>query len=1411
MFYRRYPATFFLLFFLALAIDAQATQAYRPEMVNPLTERWRWKNFPELEGKGVRCITEDQNGNVWFGIDDGIVEYNGYEWIRRGAEDGLPGGAVEQIYSGRNDCIYAATAKGVFIYKANQWRPLFTPEESLGFTFLRIKELEDGSFWIATNFGALQFVDHRPFRFFATAAQKERLASQLNEIDWVILPEKLTSNGQIMNVSDVLEDKQGALWLALTVNNQGKILIFHPQDIQKEKLQKYKIIASGPALRLGENQKMIRAADHTIWIANSTFNIGITTFDGEQWRAIELSDLFGGDEYTTDIMQSSDGTIWIGSLGKMYSYRDGRWEIFQAPEFQIPANKLLLFQSREDKLWIGGVKSKVYLLDYSRTQWLTYRDLNFQCERNYAEYWFLDVHGRAVQNRGDQWIRYDTTDGLMDAPVRIIATGQGQLWAAGSHRGTAATAFLQGNRWIRRLHPNLSWGIDYRAVFEAKDGSIWFGAAVDLDEEKEQVGGVIQLLNPLDQNKRWIHHRPDESGIKQTNAYGIGQSKDGSIWMGGGNLYRFDGRQWAKSDQMMLRQFVNIVASTDQLLLVGSRYYGVFLFDGQEWRQYDTNSGLTSNTIISLYASSDSSIWAATENDIAHFDGKTWINHIFPAEMNMNLEGGAILGTSDGALWLNQSSREWKRRALRSHKPSGEALRSFVTYRYLPDRHPPETKLEIFTREVASEGNTIISWTGEDFFETTNSDQLTFSYRLNGGKWSDFSSERHRTFFNLRNGLYTFEVRARDLDLNIDPSPARFEFEVLPPVWRQTWFQLLLLAFLLVIGIFEFRIINKKRKLEKLNVALQTINQKLKKKSEKIQTQNQEILEQQEQILRQKAALEKINEGLADRNREIQLQRDKLEEMVVQIEELSKSKINFFTNISHELRTPLTLILGPVERLHQQGDSLSDTEKERFYAIIERNAYRLLKLINQLLEMRRIENNTLELKLCEGNLAAFLSDIVGSFDNLAAERKIRLSFENQCCNHAPARFDADKMEKILANLLSNAFKHTPAGGSISVRLSKQENGYFQITVQDTGEGIDKETLEHIFKRYYSASGDTQSTGIGLSYIKDLVSLHHGRIEVSSTAGRGARFSISLPAQLSTTNARENRQPNQAALELTRREVDHLINMHRSVNHSSSEKEATGRSKRILLVEDNEDMLTFLESLLIDEYVVLKARNGKEGLELAKKHHLDLIISDVMMPEMDGLAFCDAIKSTFATSHIPLILLTAKTMEEHRIEGYNTGADAYIAKPFNTELLRIRIQGLLKQRATLREKFARDFKLAPQEMQLTSPDEELLNKVVQIMEDHISDPEFNVNKMCEMVYLSHMHFIRKIKQLTGKKPIDLLKSFRLKRARDLLRQNKANISEVAHMVGYDLPNSFSRAFKKEFGVSPTEWVEREAVD
>jgi signal transduction histidine kinase/DNA-binding response OmpR family regulator len=929
---------------------------------------------------------------------------------------------------------------------------------------------------------------------------------------------------------------------------------------------------------------------------------------------------------------------------------------------------------------------------------------------------------------------------------------------------------------------------------------------------------LIQLKDPLGPDEKLVHHFGNENGIYQSNAYGIGQSADGRIWVGGGRLWAFDGTVWSAIEEEELQEYVNEIYSIDGLLLVGSRYYGVYLYDGQDWTHYDTESGLISNTIISLYADSDSSIWAVTENDISRFDGHKWVNHVLPADLNLDFEGGELMRSQDGACWVNKAPREWKRRALTYNQLLPSSSDQFITYRYLPDKNPPETAFLNHLEEIAAEGDVMLAWQGNDYLSLTGKEALEYSYRIDDGPWSPFSPESKHMFTNLDGGMHRMEVRARDLDFNIDPTPAQISLRVQVPVWQESWFWGLIVMFLVTLGIFEYRILVKNRTLGRLNQTLRQANWNLQEKGARILDQNQHILQQQAEIIQQKNRLEKAHQHLAASHDRIEQQRDTLKDMVSEVEQLSKAKLNFFTNISHELRTPLTLLMGPVEQLIRSGDHMSVDHRLELLQLISRNSSRLLILINQLLEIRKIESSSLGCSPRPGNLRQVVENTLDLFRNLVEMRQIQLMMTNQL-PQPWLSFDHDKLEKILANLLSNALKHTLDYGHVQLSLSvaaqatlstgQFEGPWLCLEVADDGQGIPAKDRAHVFDRYYTGQpGAPLSTGIGLSYIHDLVQVQGGHIDLESEEGAGTIVTVYLPYQTCT---KEEVQPTSAKSDTLPEAALHVVSMTKQLATDTPTATQAESTKHLLIVEDNADMRRFLASLFEDTYEVIEASNGQEGLEVARKQTIDIVISDIMMPEMDGITFCRHLKTDLLTSHIPVILLTAKGRAAQKVDGYHTGADDYITKPFQPEVLEARVQNLLEQRKRLHRLHQQQFMMKPQEVTLDSPDDRMLARLSKLMEEHVDDPEFNVNKMCEAVDMSHMQFIRKIKQLTGKKPVELLKSFRLTRAKDLLRQNKLTISEVAYLVGYDLPNSFSRAFKKDFGISPTEFLEREVTE
>ncbi|GLR15466.1 hybrid sensor histidine kinase/response regulator transcription factor [Portibacter lacus] len=1407
--------SFLLVLFCFQTLFSQ--ELYEPKEVNPLSQSWRWKQFPELEGLGVRDIYEGPNKSVWVASNGGVYQYDGYNWKIHNEENGFISSPIEQVIVDNNNNAYAASTGGIYKYDGKVWTQIFVTPSNLSFDFNNLKLLEDNLVAATCNRGFLILGETN--RLYTSEAKKSTLQSLLHDVEVIALPHEFLPNEDFRNVSDILEDQHQKIWIGFTLENeQGRILRFSRENLELSQIKNYEIFASTERVKLGESQKFLEAHDGAIWIINSTYKTGISIYKEGKWSYLKLNDELGGDEYMNDIVESTDGTIWIGSLGKLYTYKNKKWSVYLAPLHPIPANQVMLHKSKGNYIWVAGNKSKVYYLDFSTDQWVTYDKLNFQFQNKLGEDWFLDVNGKVVFQDGTKWYAYSAKDGLMDAPIRIIQTRNGEIWAAGSHQGIASTAVLVDGKWVRKDHPYLSWGIDYRSIFEDKDGNIWFGAAVDAETEKGQFAGLLKYRTNTDEKEKWIHYPGLANGLSQSNVYGIGQSGDGRIWIGGGSLHSFDGKEWKKPLDKQLQQFVNVAYSNNGLFFAGSRYYGVFTFDGQEWNHYDKSSGLAGNTIISIDAIDSTTVYVATDNDISRFNGESWVKNIFPAELNMEFEGGQLLHDRNGTLWINKSKRAWKRRAFSHNKSNQNNSSDFLAYRYKPDINPPETEIFMLDDEISPEGNAVINWSGRDYFEQTAHDNLMYSYSLNGGEWSPFTYDKQYTFVSLSNGRHELKVRSRDLDLNVDPSPAVMQFRVLPPIWKQTWFILLMLAFASVLAIYEYRIITKKKKLEALNKSLQSVNEKLKFKSSQIRAQNMEILKQQKKNLSQAKALEITNQNLEERNNEIESQKEKLELMLVKIEELSNAKIGFFTNISHELRTPLTLINGPIQQLFHHSQNLTTLQKEKLYQVIQRNLSRLLKLIDQLLEMRKLENSNLEINRKTLDLPMFLKSIVSFYDSLAIEKEILLGFEYDLDGNYFA-IDTDKLEKVLVNLISNAFKYTPNGGAIQIKLSNSydynsslnaHESYMKIMVQDSGEGISEEDLAHIYDRFFTKGNHTTNgtgTGIGLAYTKALMEVMEGDIEVFSEVGEGTTFVLYLPL-ISKIDNIELAKYHGYDFHLAKKEADMLFTSFEVQNELQSTLHSlnVASRKKILLVEDNPDMIQYVGSLLENKYDVTKAFNGLEGLKKAKELSIDLIISDVMMPKMNGLEFCEKIKADLTTSHIPVILLTAKVLEENEIEGYVHGADEYITKPFSPNLLLSRVANILDQREILKSSIIRDFMLTPQKLNLTSPDEELMQKTISIMEENIENSDFNVDQMCKMVHLSHMHFIRKIKQLTGKKPVDLLKSFRLRRAKDLLIGNDINISEIAYRVGYDLPNSFSRAFKKEFGMSPKEYKE-----
>lgn len=510
-------------------------------------------------------------------------------------------------------------------------------------------------------------------------------------------------------------------------------------------------------------------------------------------------------------------------------------------------------------------------------------------------------------------------------------------------------------------------------------------------------------------------------------------------------------------------------------------------------------------------------------------------------------------------------------------------------------------------------------------------------------------------------------------------------------------------------------------------------------------------------------------------------------------EETVTAKLQFFTNISHELRTPLTLIADPVDYIIR--DSNLNAQQRDMLQIVQRNVSVLMRLVGEILDFRKVQNGKMKLHLSDFDLIECMQQWIGLFTVSAQKKNISLQLEAP--KTIPMRADHDKLERICYNLLTNAMKYTPNGGKITFAATV-EGDKVKIEVSDNGIGIAADEQAYIFNRFYQAKNAGQGTGIGLALVKAFTDLHHGEATVESKEGEGSRFTIVLPlSQAGELSTSKSQQPYSSVVEIS--STEEVPNQARHIDDLVLPDEAA--RPEVLIIDDNSDIRSYLRRALSSTYKVSEAVDGKSGLEMARRIVPDLVISDIMMPVMDGLEFCSQLKQDKAISHIPVILLTARSLDEQRAEGYKHGADAYIAKPFSLELLLSRIDNLIESRKKLSQMFSNTDENGVYEKLSNETDKSFVTQLRKIIQENLGNSEFNVERIGDEIGLSRVQLYRKVKALTGHSPVEMLRKARLMRARHLLRTTEKSVSEVAYSVGFSTPSYFSKCYKDEFGESP----------
>jgi len=637
-----------------------------------------------------------------------------------------------------------------------------------------------------------------------------------------------------------------------------------------------------------------------------------------------------------------------------------------------------------------------------------------------------------------------------------------------------------------------------------------------------------------------------------------------------------------------------------------------------------------------------------------------------------------------------------------------------------------------------------------------------YQYHLKGfeDEWSDWTAETQKDYTNLSEGSYAFKVRSKNVFGQVSPETG-FAFEILPP-WHRSWwawFLYVLIAVLFFLGVNYWRT----KQLRNQNLALEAI-------------------------------VSERTEAIVEKNSELKAKTEQLRAQTDQLKELDRMKTRLFANISHEFRTPLTLIKGPIELAEESPEKPMPLVNLK---MVRRNANRLLRLVNQLLDLSKVDAGSLKAEPSEGNTFKCLRAAASSFSSHAAQRNMDYHIKIPT-KTLWASFDRDKLEKIAFNLLSNAFKFTSDDDSVFFSAS-YAHGQLRMEVKDTGHGIPAEQLSKVFDRFYqvddSFTKEKEGTGIGLSLTKELVDLMEGEIFVESELGKGTVFKVIIPLE-------EIKPPNKKVVtdySLPESDID--------VPAATTKVAHRAGQKTILIIEDNVDMRDFIRQQLVEDYRIEEALDGKQGLEKAADLTPDLIITDLMMPQLDGLTLCKKLKSNIHTSHIPIIMLTAKAGIENKIEGLETGADDYLTKPFNILELQVRVKNLIDQREKLKELFSKSDYIHPNEVTVTSMDEQFLEKTLELFEERYADADFGIAEMQESLAMSKAQLHRKFKAITSQTPGELLRNFRLRRAAQILEQKGENVTQVAYAVGFNNLSYFAKCFKSLFGVTPSAYAKK----
>lgn len=1276
-------------------------------------------------------------------------------------------------------------------------------------------EDSEGNLWVGTNYG-LNLYNYKKDCF-----RQVHLRLKQREIS--------------LTVVSILEDKKKFLWL---ITSHG-LVYFNPKTWEYTFFN-HQFNNDGSPAYSKYNQAV---SDPKGNLLIGTDDNGVLVFETSTSRFISLAEYTGIDYSFPDktvltVHQNQKKQILFGTLRAGIVFFDPHTGIFkQAVNSANPANLLdggiySITTDRRGTVWVGTERNGLKKYDPEKNLISDANSLinvpniekgKVHCyEDRSGDMWF-GIQFRGIYHKissvkpfhilgNSKSNNFNLSHYIVKS---ILRDKEGTLWIGTD--GGGINLLEKGSNKFRSFNPSGPVKLTDKAIiklYEDRKGRIWIGTYLD---------GVFCYQGA---NKPLIHYSMPGADKEKWNNYvfDIIEDAKGNLFIGscGGGLFylntatgKIDRSSYplVNGIQQDIKPFINtLVYSTDSTLWIGT-YNGLYAWNkkedtfrsflmskgdfvnevifalkqdnegniwigtlsglycyrpGKKMQYYSTEQGMTGNSVMAIEFDKKNNAWVSTTKGISkldiskgtfqnyyEYDGLP-CNEYRPGASFTDKDGFIYFGGVDGMVYFDPDS-------IKNNPVKPNLI--FTSFKVFNQTITPDPKnsLQILEHDINETDTIVLNYAHKSItleFAAINfsvPEKISYAVMLEGftKSWDikDYQ-QRYTTFTNLKPGTYTLKIKSTDLDGVWIDQPRSLTLIVKPPFWL-TWWAFIIYTLIIATIVYYIR-----------KVAMFRITMK-----------NQLHIEQVE--------------------REKQI-------------EINQSKMQFFTNISHEIRTPLTMLLAPLEKLI--NSDLSETQK-KYLNYIFRNTKRLERMVNQLLELQKIENVELRLHARKIELVCFVKEIIQLFEETAIDQKINISFE-PCCDELFVWIDPEKMDKILFNLISNAIRYTPAEGLITITLKVDEkesmpgHGWFSISVSDTGKGIHAEHIGKIFDRFYQVEskekGINIGTGIGLHLARELVKIHHGSIDVKSREGFGSTFTVQLP--LGKLHLTEKELAKEGAIDAFYRHLEKPSLLISEVNtEDTGEEEENSAQNVILLVEDDLDILNYLHDELSADYQVIKANNGNDGWKLAFEKVPNLIICDIMMPGIDGLELCKRIKSTIETSHIPVIMLTAKTSVENEIEGLELGADEYLHKPFHPAVLKLKVDKIIESRELLKQQFAQNTSFVAKEMTVTSADELFLQKAIDYVKDNLADTDLNIEKLGKVLNISRVHLYRKLKAITNQNPTEFIRTIRLKQAAYLLSKDKLNVSEIAYMVGFNSHQYFTNSFQKYFNMSPTEYV------